>query len=172
MSLFRLDHQLVNNKVVYSLIPVASSDPSTSLNASISANLTPGNYFAVVGSHGEYGDVGQYTLQGSFSQPLQVPDTKILDSRVLTAAARTTPTTTTVVGSSVVTSGTLSSEAQLLAAPVPSSSKSSSVLPATNLVATPTSLRTAAIDEALATSVRVRSHKLPAEVFDLLAAGL
>lgn len=45
---------------------IATADPSNSFNATIAANITrPGKYYVVVGSHGSYGDVGQYTLNGT-----------------------------------------------------------------------------------------------------------
>lgn len=45
---------------------IAAADPSSSFNATITANITrAGEYYLVVGSHGLYGDVGQYTLQGT-----------------------------------------------------------------------------------------------------------
>jgi hypothetical protein len=45
---------------------IAAADPSNSFNATVTANITrAGKYYVVVGSHGLYGDVGQYTLRGS-----------------------------------------------------------------------------------------------------------
>ncbi len=45
---------------------IAAADPSNSFNATITANITrAGKYYVVVGSHGLYGDVGQYSLKGT-----------------------------------------------------------------------------------------------------------
>ena len=44
---------------------VASDDPSSSLSASITTTVSAGTYYAVVGSHGNFGDLGQYTLSGT-----------------------------------------------------------------------------------------------------------
>lgn len=44
---------------------IASADPSTSLSATISANVAAGNYRLVVASHGTFGDLGQYTIAGT-----------------------------------------------------------------------------------------------------------
>jgi hypothetical protein len=41
---------------------IASSDPANSLNAEIRTNVARGRYFLVVASHGDYGDLGQYTV--------------------------------------------------------------------------------------------------------------
>lgn len=42
---------------------VASADPTGPLSAHLTADLTPGQYYMVAASHGDYGDVGQYTLE-------------------------------------------------------------------------------------------------------------
>ena len=170
LSLFRLEHHLVNGKVVYSQIPVATSDPATSLNASLSANVTPGSYFAIVGSHGEYGDVGQYTLKGSFSQPLVI-DPNLVVNATLTTISSLAPTNSIVVQPTLVARSSVTGSAQLLAATTPSRSTSPVLQSTSNLAPTPASLRAAAVDEALATHVRVKSRKLSAELLDLLAAG-
>jgi hypothetical protein len=47
---------------------VASAD-SGSLGESLSADLDAGTYYLSVKSHGDYGDVGQYTLSGSILPP-------------------------------------------------------------------------------------------------------
>lgn len=44
---------------------VASASPTSSLSATINANLAAGDYFLVVKSTGVYGFVGQYTLSGT-----------------------------------------------------------------------------------------------------------
>lgn len=44
---------------------IATSDPSTSFGASISATVAAGSYRVAVASHGGYGDVGQYTVSGT-----------------------------------------------------------------------------------------------------------
>jgi RHS repeat-associated protein len=41
---------------------VAAADPGASLSASLTADVATGEYYAVVASHGGYGDLGQYTL--------------------------------------------------------------------------------------------------------------
>lgn len=46
-------------------VVLASSDPSISFGASITASVTAGTYYLVVASHGSYGDVGQYTVSGN-----------------------------------------------------------------------------------------------------------
>lgn len=42
-----------------------ASDPTASLSAGLQADLAPGRYYVVVRSHGEYGDLGQYTISGA-----------------------------------------------------------------------------------------------------------
>ena len=44
---------------------LAAADPSTSFGASIVATVAGGAYFLRVGSHGNYGDVGTYTIRGT-----------------------------------------------------------------------------------------------------------
>jgi hypothetical protein len=44
---------------------ITSAVPSTSFNATVSATLAAGTYYVAVGSHGNYGDIGQYTLTGT-----------------------------------------------------------------------------------------------------------
>jgi hypothetical protein len=170
VSLFRLDHHLNNGKVVYDLIKVATSEPATSLNASVSANVTPGNYFAVVGSHGEYGDIGQYTLKGSFSKPLTV-DGGLVVGPSLTATSVVAPTNTTVIQPTLVSSSSVTSSTQLLTATASSRNTSAVLQSTSSLATTSASLRAAAVDEALATRVSVKTYKLPNELFDLLASG-
>ena len=171
LSLFRLDHHLVNGKNVYTQTPVGTSDPSTSLNASVAANLTPGAYIAVVSSHGEYGDVGYYMLTGSFSQPLTVNPGLVVGppSKLAQSFAPTTPTA--IPQATLVSSSSMTSNAQLLAATTLSRNTSTVRQSTSNLATTSASLRAAAVDEALATRVRVKTHKLPDELFNLLAAG-
>jgi Fibronectin type III domain len=51
-------------------------DPADSLDATVVATVDAGSYRVVVGSHGLYGDVGQYTIDGSVAPPtgdLQAP---------------------------------------------------------------------------------------------------
>ena len=170
LSLFRLEHHLVNGKPVFNFTQVAMSDPATSLNASLAANLTTGTYIAVVSSHGEYGDVGQYTLQGSFSQPLVV-NRGLIAGQLLTAMPSIAPTTSTVVQPTLMASSSVNSSAQLLAAPAPNRITSPVLQSTTNLATTSVSMRAAAVDEAFTSGVRVKSHKLPAELLDLLAAA-
>jgi hypothetical protein len=172
LSLFRLEHFLTpSGKVQYNLIPVTTSDSATSLNASLFANVTPGTYYAVVGSHGEYGDVGQFTFKGAFGPPLtiRVPDIVVATSP--SPAAAIAPTTTIVVQPVSVSSYQLNSSAQLLAAPMPSG-ETTSVLPiVSKSLATRTSLRAAAVDEALAVSAPMKSYMLADELFELIAAA-
>lgn len=51
---------------------VAAAD-TTDLGESISAVLTAGEYFLAVSSHGSYGDVGQYTIDGSMGAAVPEP---------------------------------------------------------------------------------------------------
>ncbi len=44
---------------------VASAAPANDLGATLTANVAAGRYYAVVKSAGGYGDLGQYTLQGT-----------------------------------------------------------------------------------------------------------
>jgi hypothetical protein len=170
LSLFRIETFTTSSgNVQISMVPVTTADPSTSLNASLAANVTVGNYIAVVASHGEYGDVGQYTLQGNFSQPLVV-DPKIVINKSVTLAPSIAPTNSIVAQPTLVTSSSVNSSAQLLAAPTPIRSMSPALQSASNLAPTSVSRRAVAVDEALATGVRVKTHKLPDELFDLLAA--
>jgi hypothetical protein len=46
---------------------LASSDPADALDASITKSVDAGTYYVKVLSHGEYGDVGQYTLGGDLN---------------------------------------------------------------------------------------------------------
>lgn len=50
---------------------VASSDGG--LAETISANVAAGTYYLTVASHGSYGDVGQYTVQGTIASPIVTP---------------------------------------------------------------------------------------------------
>jgi hypothetical protein len=171
LSLFRVEDFITpsGNVQIY-LVPVATADPSTSLNASLAANVTPGNYIAIVASHGEYGDVGQYTLTGSFSQPLVI-NPKYVANPLLTVTLTVTPMTPTVIPPATISTYSLASSPQLLAARLPSDHSTTAVKTASNGPATSASLRAAAVDEALATRVRVKTPKLSDELFELLAAG-
>jgi fibronectin type 3 domain-containing protein len=44
---------------------IATHNPTTSLSATLTVDLGAGTYYAIVGSAGSYGDVGQYTLSGN-----------------------------------------------------------------------------------------------------------
>ncbi|MGH7215379.1 MAG: fibronectin type III domain-containing protein, partial [Tepidisphaeraceae bacterium] len=44
---------------------ITASAPSNSFGATVSANLAAGSYQLVAASHGNYGDVGQYTIHGT-----------------------------------------------------------------------------------------------------------
>ncbi len=48
---------------------IGTADPSNNLNVTISMSLTSGKYFVAVKSHGGYGEVGQFTLNGMFTSP-------------------------------------------------------------------------------------------------------
>lgn len=171
LTLFRLEHQIVNGHNVYSQIPVDTSDPSTSLNASVAGNVTPGTYIAVVGSHGEYGDVGYYMLTGSFSKPLTVDPGLVVGPPVKLAPSIAPTTPTAVPQTTLVSSSSMTSNAQLLAATTPGRNTSPVLQSTSKLTTTSASLRAAAVDEALATRVRVKTHKLTDELFNLLAAS-
>jgi hypothetical protein len=171
LSLFRIESFTTSsgNAQIY-LVPISTADPSTSLSASLAANVTTGNYIAIVSSHGEYGDVGQYTLKGSFSQPLVVNRGVIVNQLPL-ATASITPTAPKIA-QPTVTSGSLNTNAQLLTAAAPGRTTSFSLQSESNLSAAPTSLRAAAVDEVFATRSGAKTGKLSAEVFDLLALGV
>jgi hypothetical protein len=49
---------------------VGWQDPSNSFGTTINASLAAGSYRFVVGSHGGYGDVGQYTVSGTIIAPV------------------------------------------------------------------------------------------------------
>ncbi len=49
---------------------IATSDPSTSFGASFSGTVAAGSYRVAVSSHGSYGDVGQYTINGTIAVPV------------------------------------------------------------------------------------------------------
>lgn len=52
---------------------IAAADPTNSFGATITKTLTAGTYVVVVASHGSYGDVGQYTLSGSYNATIVPP---------------------------------------------------------------------------------------------------
>lgn len=54
---------------------LAEVDPPgiNQFNATISTQVPAGTYFVTVASHGEYGDLGQYSLTGSYAAPLNAP---------------------------------------------------------------------------------------------------
>ena len=66
---------------------IVSSDPGTSFGATITTNLTGGSYRVVVGSHGGYADVGQYTV----TVEAQSPRSPARCFSTPTATARSTP---------------------------------------------------------------------------------
>jgi hypothetical protein len=170
LSLFRLEHHLYNGKVVFSQIPVGTSDPSTSLNASVAANITPGTYIAVVSSHGEYGDVGQYTLKGSFSQPLTV-DPGLVVRPSLAVMRSVAPTNPIDIQPTLMAGSSLKGSTLLLAATASTSGTLPVLRSTSNLATTSASLREAVVDEAFATRVSVKTPMLPNKLFDLLATG-
>src|SRR5262245_3542594 len=59
-----LDSRLELRNSVGTLI--ASAAPTTTFGATITATLADGSYRLVVGSQGNYGDIGQYTVSGTF----------------------------------------------------------------------------------------------------------
>jgi len=65
-----LDGRLELRDAVDTLI--ASAAPTNSFGATLSATVPAGSFRVVVASHGNYGDVGQYTLSGTIALP-QVP---------------------------------------------------------------------------------------------------
>ncbi len=60
---------------------IASADPSGSFGASLTATVAGGSYRLVVASHGNFGDVGQYTVGGTI-----VPATNIVSTPTNLAA--------------------------------------------------------------------------------------
>lgn len=80
---------------------IASADPSTSLSATVSANLAAGSYRVVVASHGRYGDVGSYTVTGTVSGPAALPTVSIVASDA--AAAETVVGSTANTGTFTLT---------------------------------------------------------------------
>jgi hypothetical protein len=53
---------------------LAADDPSPNFNATITTTtVAAGTYYVVVGSHGDYGDVGQYTISGTIAPVAVVP---------------------------------------------------------------------------------------------------
>jgi hypothetical protein len=44
---------------------IASNDPTSGYNASVTVNVKAGTYYVVAESHGGYGDVGQYSISGT-----------------------------------------------------------------------------------------------------------
>ena len=48
---------------------LVTANNANTLGQSITANLSAGNYYLVVKSYGQYGDLGQYTLAGSLAAP-------------------------------------------------------------------------------------------------------
>lgn len=46
---------------------ITTANSSVNLFQTITANLTPGNYYLVVKSYGQYGDIGQYTVSGTLA---------------------------------------------------------------------------------------------------------
>jgi serralysin len=63
VELWKTDVFWAGGQPIYFKSLVASADPSDSLDAHLTQQLDAGTYQVVVGSHGRYGDVGQYTLQ-------------------------------------------------------------------------------------------------------------
>lgn len=70
---------------------IASAD-SASLDETITATLTTGTYVLVVGSHGVWGDIGQYTLSGTVqpAPPAPAAPSGLVAKSTSTAAAQLT----------------------------------------------------------------------------------
>ncbi len=64
---------------------VTDADTAGTLGQTITANLTAGTYYLVVGSYGSYGDVGQYTVAGTVVSPSVVGPTLTLSGAATTA---------------------------------------------------------------------------------------
>jgi len=118
--------------------------------------------------------VGYYMLTGNFSQPLTVNPGPVVGPASKVAASLAPPftpaTPTAIPQATEVSSSSMTSNTQLLAATT-LTRNTSSVRQSTSNLATMTASLRAAFDEALATGVRVKTHKLPDELFDLLAAS-
>jgi hypothetical protein len=59
-------------------LKIASSNPSTALDASLSLNLTAGTYYLHVdgvgsANYSDYGSIGRYTVSGTIAQPTSTP---------------------------------------------------------------------------------------------------
>ena len=78
---------------------VAQADPSDTFSATLDVTLDDGQYYVVVGSHGGYGDVGQYTLSGITSRDQSYQS--VLYPSGGGAAGATTPTAETTVSETV-----------------------------------------------------------------------
>ena len=82
---------------------IASANPSTSLNASISTMVPTGNFTLLVKSTGVYGYVGQYTVSGTINAGLYVSGFTPAADQVVAAS----PTDFVITLSDPVTSGTV-----------------------------------------------------------------
>lgn len=65
------------NELGYQTV-IAVADPDNQLGATITMTLTPGTYHLSVSSHGQYGDVGQYTVALSVPISLRTPNGQLL----------------------------------------------------------------------------------------------
>ncbi len=63
-AMLHAEEQIVNSSGTV----IATADNANTLGQTITANLTAGTYHLVVGSYGQYGDVGQYTVTGTVPQ--------------------------------------------------------------------------------------------------------
>ncbi len=63
-AMLHAEEQIVNSSGTV----IATADNANTLGQTITANLTAGTYHLVVGSYGQYGDVGQYTVTGMVPQ--------------------------------------------------------------------------------------------------------
>ena len=71
---------------------LAMNDDLNELGASISVALTAGTYYLVVRSHGQYGDLGQYTLTGDLNlaaRKLEIPPYPLSAQSLLTSTQST-----------------------------------------------------------------------------------
>lgn len=80
---------------------VASSDPSTSLNASIAATLGSGTFYVIARSDGSYGNMGQYTLTGTLPAAASAPEITVLVGSTNVNSGGTIGFGSTLVGTAV-----------------------------------------------------------------------
>jgi hypothetical protein len=93
---------------------IVTANPSTSLGASLSANLAGGTYYVVARSSGGYGNVGQYTLRGTVPPRLLTtsssPQMGLLWQGIALADGSALSLGTTAVGSTVTKTFTVKNQ--------------------------------------------------------------